>query len=54
LFARARSRAEQAMQQFEDKPIKQLGAPIFCLAVEENINKGCDTECGTGCGRRTD
>ncbi|MFT7527251.1 MAG: MoaA/NifB/PqqE/SkfB family radical SAM enzyme [Arenicella sp.] len=54
LFARARSRAEQAMQQFEDKPIKQLGAPIFCLAVEENINKGCDTECGTGCGRRAD
>jgi MoaA/NifB/PqqE/SkfB family radical SAM enzyme len=54
LFARARSRAEEATQQFKNKPIKQLGAPIFCLAVEENMNKGCATECGTGCGRRAD
>ena len=54
LFARARGRAKAAIQQFGNEPIKQLGAPIFCLAVEENINKGCDTECGTGCGRRAD
>lgn len=54
LFARARKRAEIAMQQFENTPLKQLGAPIFCLAVEENINKGCGTECSTACGRRTD
>ncbi|MFT5609521.1 MAG: MoaA/NifB/PqqE/SkfB family radical SAM enzyme [Arenicella sp.] len=54
LFARARSRAEEAIQQFKNKPIEQLGAPIFCLAVEENMNKGCATECGTGCGRRAD
>ncbi|MFT6155982.1 MAG: MoaA/NifB/PqqE/SkfB family radical SAM enzyme [Neolewinella sp.] len=54
LFARARSRAKAAMQQFKNKPIKQLGAPIFCLAVEENIKKSCGTGCGTGCGRRAD
>jgi MoaA/NifB/PqqE/SkfB family radical SAM enzyme len=50
LFARARERAKAAAAQFENAPIKQLGAPIFCLAVEENINKGCDS----GCGRRAD
>jgi MoaA/NifB/PqqE/SkfB family radical SAM enzyme len=50
LFARARGRAKAAMAQFENIPIQQLGAPIFCLAVEENINKGCDS----GCGRRAD
>ncbi len=23
------------------KPPRQLGAPLFCLAVEENCGKGC-------------
>jgi MoaA/NifB/PqqE/SkfB family radical SAM enzyme len=47
LFARARGRAQDAALQFKNSPIKQLGAPIFCLAVEENSNK----KCATGCGR---
>ena len=51
LFARARSRAVEAAKKFTDVPVKQMGAPIFCLAVEENSNIGCDTGCSTGCGR---
>jgi MoaA/NifB/PqqE/SkfB family radical SAM enzyme len=46
LFTRTRGRAEVAAAQFENTPIKQLGEPIFCLAVEENINRGCDSDCG--------
>lgn len=48
LFARARQRAVAAAEQFQAIPLKQLGAPLFCLAVEENCNKGCESG---GCGR---
>jgi MoaA/NifB/PqqE/SkfB family radical SAM enzyme len=41
LFRRARARAVAAAGQFEDRPVTQLGAPIYCLAVEENVKKGC-------------
>jgi MoaA/NifB/PqqE/SkfB family radical SAM enzyme len=49
LFRRARRRAIDAARQFTDKPRKQLGAPLYCLAVEENLGKG---HCGSGCGSR--
>jgi MoaA/NifB/PqqE/SkfB family radical SAM enzyme len=39
LFTRARSRAIESAAQFEDAPVSQLGAPLYCLAVEENLNK---------------
>ena len=46
LFTRARNRAIDAAKHFEEIPVKQLGAPLFCLAVEENCNKGCTNGCG--------
>ena len=48
LFSRARQRAVETMKKFPDIPVKQFGAPVFCLAVEENLNKGYQTG---GCGR---
>ncbi len=48
LFQRARARAVSAAKQFVDKPPKQFGAPLFCIAVEENANKGCGS-CGGSC-----
>jgi MoaA/NifB/PqqE/SkfB family radical SAM enzyme len=41
LFLEARNKAVAAAAQFEGRPLQQLGAPLFCLAVEENCNKGC-------------
>ena len=41
LFTRARGRAIEAAVRFGDQPPRQLGAPLFCLAVEENCGKGC-------------
>lgn len=41
LFRRARERAVAAADRFTAQPPRQLGAPLFCLAVEENILKGC-------------
>ena len=41
LFLEARTRAVAAATQFEGRSPEQLGAPLFCLAVEENCNKGC-------------
>ena len=41
LFLEARTRAIEAATQFQQRPPEQLGAPLFCLAVEENCNKGC-------------
>lgn len=46
LFARARRRAVEAAVRFDGQPPRQLGAPLFCLAVEENCGKGCGS-----CGR---
>ena len=39
LFQRARARSIQAARQFADKPPRQFGAPLFCIAVEENARK---------------
>ena len=41
LFQRARTRAVEAAKQFTDKTPEQFGAPLFCIAVEENASKGC-------------
>ncbi len=40
LFVRARQRAVQAAVKLEGGAPRQLGAPVFCLAVEENCSKG--------------
>ncbi len=48
LFKRARARALDAGARFQGKPFEQYGAPVYCLAVEENANKGCG-EC-QNCG----
>ena len=47
LFRRARNRAVVAAQQFTDRPPRQLGAPLYCIAVEENLGKSC-RQCGSG------
>jgi MoaA/NifB/PqqE/SkfB family radical SAM enzyme len=49
LFERARSRAVAAAERFPDGQPRQYGAPLFCIAVEENASKGCG-QCGGGCG----
>ncbi len=49
LFQRARVKAIEAAKQFTDSPPTQYGAPLFCIAVEENASKGCDTCSGDGC-----
>ncbi len=48
LFQRARAKSIEAAKQFTDKSPEQFGAPLFCIAVEENANKGC-TGCGGSC-----
>ena len=48
LFQRARTRAVDAALQFADTSPVQFGAPLFCIAVEENANKGC-APCGASC-----
>ncbi|MGB5705542.1 MAG: SPASM domain-containing protein, partial [Arenicellales bacterium] len=49
LFTRARNRAVEAAKRFTDAPPKQLGAPLFCLAVEENLQKGHCGQCQSPC-----
>jgi MoaA/NifB/PqqE/SkfB family radical SAM enzyme len=49
LFTRARQRAVEAATRFGEQPLQQFGAPLFCLAVEENATKGCGSS-GAGCG----
>jgi len=51
LFSRARERAQDAAQQFKGQQASQLGAPLYCLAVEENIKKGQSgcTTCNGAC-----
>jgi MoaA/NifB/PqqE/SkfB family radical SAM enzyme len=50
LFQRARARAVSAAEGFRDSAPSQLGAPLYCLAVEENLNKGCGGEsCTVAC-----
>ncbi len=48
LFQRARSRAIDAAKQFGDAAPTQLGAPLYCLAVEENLCK--TSPCSSSCG----
>lgn len=50
LFTRARERAVAAARSFGDKSPEQYGAPIFCLAVEENSNKACGGCANKGLG----
>jgi MoaA/NifB/PqqE/SkfB family radical SAM enzyme len=50
VFQRARKAAVNAALQFADSSPKQYGAPIFCIAVEENANKGCESPCSKNCG----
>lgn len=40
LFQRARAKSIAAAGQFSDRPPEQYGAPLFCIAVEENASKG--------------
>ena len=47
LFQKARDRAVAAAAAFPEGKVQQYGAPIFCLAVEENANKGCGSCRGT-------
>jgi hypothetical protein len=51
LFARARTRAVDAAKRFVDVPAKQLGAPLFCLAVEENLQKRSCGPCHGSCSK---
>lgn len=39
LFTRARERSIDAAKRFEENGPRQLGAHMYCLAVEENLNK---------------
>jgi len=48
VFQRARAAAIAAAQRFTDEPPRQFGAPIYCIAVEENAQKGCG-QCGGEC-----
>ena len=49
LFTKARNRAVNAAKRFSVDPPKQLGAPLFCLAVEENLQKGNCGHCQAAC-----
>ncbi len=41
LFQRARKKSVEAAQQFANSTPSQYGAPVFCIAVEENAKKRC-------------
>lgn len=45
VFARARARAQEAASRFAGERPRQLGAPLFCLGVEENCG-GQGDRCG--------
>ena len=49
VFSLARTRSLQATADFASDSPRQLGAPAYCIAVEENLNKGASAPCG-GCG----
>lgn len=49
VFVRARQRSVAAAKQFENASPRQLDAPVFCIAVEENLHKQGAKACG-GCG----
>ncbi len=45
LFRHARQRAVEAAERFKNREPRQFGAPLYCLAVEENLRKGCTGQC---------
>lgn len=49
VFRKARRRAVDAARRFTNTPPAQLGAPLFCIAVEENLQKGHCGECHNTC-----
>jgi len=49
VFSRARTRSLEATADFAGDSPRQLGAPVYCIAVEENLSKGTPAPCG-GCG----
>lgn len=51
LFTRVRQRAIDAAAKLGVKRPRQFGAPLFCLAVEENCAKGYDAKSYERCGR---
>jgi mycofactocin biosynthetic radical S-adenosylmethionine protein MftC len=44
LFIKARDNAVKAAKQFSDSRPNQFGAPLYCLAVEENYQKGKNSQ----------
>jgi MoaA/NifB/PqqE/SkfB family radical SAM enzyme len=49
VFSRARSRARDAARRLEGQQPEQFGAPLHCIAVEENAAKGGCGSCSGGC-----
>lgn len=49
LFTRARDRAREAARHLAGREPEQFGAPLHCIAVEENAAKGGCGSCGGGC-----
>ncbi len=49
LFQRARNRSIVSARQFTGQPPEQLGAPLFCLGVEETLNKSDCGQCRGTC-----
>ena len=52
LFQRARNRAISAAEQFTDKAPRQFGAPLYCIAVEENVGTSTNPKGIAGSLRR--
>ena len=48
LFNKARKLSIEAAKLFENKKPEQFGAPLYCIAVDENARKGC-TACASSC-----
>ena len=46
VFMRARAASVAAAHRFGDAPPRQFGAPLFCIAVEENCHKSACSGCG--------
>lgn len=49
LFQQARQRAVDAAGQFTQDNPNQFGAPVYCIAVEENAAKNSCQSCSTNC-----
>ena len=53
LFLEARARAIDAAERLQGQPLNQLGAPLHCIAVEENCNKGCGGNANRATGNKS-